>query len=441
MLAAKYRLDAVLGRGGMGTVYAAVNIDLGRQVAIKVLHGTAATDAEMVRRFRQEARASAAIGHPGIVDVLDLGTVESGESFIVMERLDGEALGARLARVGRLPVREAVQIVGDALDALAAAHAKGIVHRDLKPDNIFLAKRPVEIVKLLDFGISKLVGTEDISITQSNVIMGTPRYMAPEQAKSARDTVPATDLYAIGAILYEALAGEPPVVGSTYNEILAKLLMETPLPIASRRKHLPPALCTLVDELLAKDPEARPTARDAHARLQGLGPQLDAIDAASAGLDETAAGVPPAPGETVVSLASPMLALDAGPLTTPTATPVPATRSRPWLIVALSLVALLVVAVVMKSQRRGRGHVENPHSTIDSSIPDSMASDVRSLAPPDVRADGSVDAGLSDAPRARVDAGRQRPTSVPTDASPARTSPDAFVTSSGFEIDRTPPPP
>jgi eukaryotic-like serine/threonine-protein kinase len=444
LLAGKYRLDAVLGRGGMGTVYASENLDLGRQVAIKILHGSSANDAEIIRRFRQEARAAAAIGHPGIVDVLDLGTTETGESFIVMERLDGEALSARLARIGQLPMHEAVQIVSDALDALAAAHAKGIVHRDLKPDNIFLARRPTPIVKLLDFGISKLIGTGDVSITHSNVIMGTPRYMAPEQARSARDTSPATDLYAIGAILYEALAGEPPVIGATYNEIIAALLMETPVPIAARRKRLPPALSALVDELLAKDPSTRPTAREAAARLRALAPDVEAIEPASLGLEKTAAGVPPAPGATVASLpptaavtpglaaATPVARATPGSVEPAVAAPAPA-RRPPLVALALGVIVLGLSGLAYRdcSRPRGEPRTAQPASTA-SGAPDAAAVPT-ALVP--------VDADSPDASPS-LDAGRTR---WVRDARPreadARPMVDAASIDNGFDIDREAPTP
>jgi len=275
LVAGKYRIDAVLGSGGMGTVFAAVNLDLGRPVAIKVLHTGLAGDDELARRLRQEARAAAAIGHRGIVDVLDLGTTEEGDPFIVMERLDGEPLGARLADRARLRPVIAVDIVIQALDALAAAHAKGILHRDLKPDNIFLILHPAPAVKLVDFGLSKQQG-DDLSITRSGVVMGTPLYMSPEQARGAwRDVGPASDLYAMGAILYQALSGVPPHVATNYNEMLAKILMQQPTPLAVAVPELPVALTELVHQLLAKDPAARPTAVEAATRLRAIADTLD----------------------------------------------------------------------------------------------------------------------------------------------------------------------
>lgn len=258
LLGRKYRVERLLGAGGMGAVYLAENTDIGRKVAIKVLHPSFARDAKVLQRFRMEARAAGAIGHPGIVDVLDLGTTENGAEFIVMERLDGETLGARIKGNGHLRAEELVPIVCEVLEALAAAHDKGVIHRDLKPENIFLCARPVARAKILDFGISKFAGTENVSLTRTDSVMGTPMYMSPEQARGGKHIGPSTDLYAIGAILYEGLTGRPPVTGDSYNEVLANLIMEPHQPVAQVRPDLPAPLSALVDRLLAKNPADRP---------------------------------------------------------------------------------------------------------------------------------------------------------------------------------------
>jgi serine/threonine-protein kinase len=260
MLGSKYRVEKLLGHGGMGAVYLAENVDIGRKVAIKVLHADFANDPGILQRFRMEARATAAIGHPGIVDVLDLGTTNEGSEFIVMERLEGETLGAKIKRAQTgLPPGELVPIICDVLDALAAAHEKKIVHRDLKPENIFLTDRPVKAAKILDFGISKFAGTEDVSLTRTGTVMGSPLYMSPEQARGAKDINHSTDLYSIGAILYEGLAGVPPFTGATYNEVIANVLMEKHKPLVELKPELSPAISAVVDSLLAKYPSDRPT--------------------------------------------------------------------------------------------------------------------------------------------------------------------------------------
>ncbi len=293
LIAHKYRIESLLGRGGMGAVYLATNEDLGRHVAIKVLLPQFAKDETLLKRFRQEARTAAAIGHPGIVDVLDLGTTEDGSPFIVMEALEGETLGARIVRERRLPVAAALHVVALALDALAAAHEKGVLHRDLKPDNLFLVARPVPGAKLLDFGISKLAGTDDIELTHTGTVLGTVLFMAPEQARGARNAGPASDIYSIGAILFHALTGRPPFTGLTYNEVLEKVFTQQAPSVTAFRGDIPPELALLIDRMLAKDPASRPaSARDASATLLAIAARLDTFIPAADAIGETLAPVP-----------------------------------------------------------------------------------------------------------------------------------------------------
>lgn len=293
LLADKYRIEALLGQGGMGAVFRAMNVDLGRPVAIKVLRSHLAHDPDTVARFRQEARAAAAIGHPSIIDVLDLGRTADGAEFIVMEYLRGESLGAKLAREGRLSVPATLAITRGILDALEAAHACGITHRDLKPDNIFLAAPPVSLVKVLDFGISKLAtGQEEGIQTATGALMGTPAYMAPEQAQGQKSVGPPADLYALGVILYEMLAGRPVFGGQTFMEILLKVVGEAPEPLAKLRGDLPPELIALVMQLLAKTPSERPASATAvRARLDAL--SLATAAASEAGDEAFAPTLPP----------------------------------------------------------------------------------------------------------------------------------------------------
>ena len=268
-LAGKYRIERLLGQGGMGAVYVALHLGIGRRVALKVLLPQFAFDTELLARFRNEARAASAIHHAGIVEMLDLGAGPAGEPFLVMELLEGESLGTRLRNAGALELDVAAWIVLQLLDAVGAAHERGIVHRDLKPDNVFLVVTPRTAVKVLDFGISKFHQDEEPSLTSTRTVLGTPAYMAPEQARSARAAGPAADLYAVGGILYEALTGAPPFEGQSYNEIVAKLLTEPHRPLGQVRPDLPPALCQLVDDLLAKAPTDRPAnAAEASARLR-----------------------------------------------------------------------------------------------------------------------------------------------------------------------------
>ncbi len=388
LLAGKYRIDAVLGTGGMGTVFAAENIDLGRAVAIKVLHDELAHDPDLARRLRQEARSAATIGHPGIVDVLDLGTTESGAPFIVMERLEGESLGARLANRASLTPAIAIGIMQKAIEALAAAHAKGIIHRDLKPDNIFLTVHPQAGVKLVDFGISKQV-TNDLTVTTTGVVMGTPLYMSPEQARGARDVTTATDLYSIGVILYQALSGTPPHVAHNYNEMLAMILQQEPLPLATLVPELPRELTDLVHELLSKYVDVRPTALETANRLRVIARLLDTstvafsptlqpdnvsddelghtFAAAPVGeptlpptpspplpVGETLASIPPGPQATPRPAASAVTANEPATPTAEISAPTPPRRGVLAILGALALVLSVVLIVVIMRSSGGR---------------------------------------------------------------------------------------
>lgn len=218
-----YLVEHELGSGGFGTVFAARHTGLDKPVVLKALHSQLVTSAVAVRRFLREGRAASKIRHPHVVDVTDVGVHES-VPYLVMERLEGEDLQARLQKRPRLPVSDALAIVIPLMDALARAHDAGIVHRDLKPSNVFLAKEPQgEVPKLLDFGIAKLLdaGGQGPTMTKSGGFMGTPHYASPEQARNVRSVGPATDQYSLGAVLFELVAGEPPVSGDNAFAVLA----------------------------------------------------------------------------------------------------------------------------------------------------------------------------------------------------------------------------
>jgi serine/threonine-protein kinase len=188
VLAGRYRIEAILGAGGMGVVFAGKHELTGRPVAIKLLQPGLVTDPEVLARFFQEAKASAALNHPNVVDVLDVGTDED-TAYLVLERLEGQALGARLEACGVIDPKELLEILLPAMDALAAAHERGIVHRDLKPDNVYIHRdiRGRRVPKVLDFGIAKLVETDSDVKTRTGGLLGTPHYMSPEQAQGLKD--------------------------------------------------------------------------------------------------------------------------------------------------------------------------------------------------------------------------------------------------------------
>jgi hypothetical protein len=271
VLAGKYQIVREIGRGGMGVVYEAEHLQLGGRVAIKLMLEKYVDDNEAVRRFEREAVAASRIGDAHIIQVIDIGQAPDGRSFVVMELLNGLPLTRVLERTGPMPPWRAVHIMKQVLLAIGAAHSKGIIHRDLKPDNIFLLGD--DFVKVLDFGIAKVVDPDEqvafTKLTSTGVVMGTPLYMAPEQAMG-QPIERGADIYACGVILYELLAGRPPFEGQTYAVLVAKLLTQPPEYLGNLRPNLPLALVNAVHKALEKEPHARfATAEQFAASLPG----------------------------------------------------------------------------------------------------------------------------------------------------------------------------
>ncbi|MBX3215587.1 MAG: protein kinase [Labilithrix sp.] len=256
----KYRVVRRIGEGGMGTVFEGENVRIERRVAIKVLHDHVASSSEFAQRFEREARASARIGSPHVCDVLDLGDLPNGERFIVMEFLDGESLEDRLDKT-TLTAAELAPIAFEILEGLGTMHQAGVVHRDLKPANVFLARGrgKSEIVKILDFGVAKILPRADEpgEMTSTGMMMGTPLYMSPEQARGARDVDGRTDLYAASVIFYRALTGAMPHTGDNLHELLFKIVLEEPRPIRELVPDVDEEFAALVTKGLARDAEQR----------------------------------------------------------------------------------------------------------------------------------------------------------------------------------------
>lgn len=245
----------------MGAVYEGENVLIARRVAIKVLYSHVAAQHGVVERFEREAQAAGRIGNDHILEVLDMGAFADGSRFMVMEFLDGETLGERTARLGRLTPQQILPLARQLLVGLVAAHHAGIIHRDLKPDNVFILREKAgqpDFVKIIDFGISKFTALDqDMKMTATGAVMGTPYFMSPEQAKGSRSSDIRSDLYAVGVIIYKALTGVVPFDGATFNELLFKIVLS---PVPQPREMLPdldPAFESIVMKAMARDPEFR----------------------------------------------------------------------------------------------------------------------------------------------------------------------------------------
>ncbi len=381
-----YRVLGKIAVGGMGVIYRAEHVRLGRKVALKVLRQELLERTDILHRFFEEARAVNEIGHPNIIDIIDF--VEDFQSnpprvYMVMELLVGQDLAARIDSVGPLDPEEAVAVARQATDALIAVHRAKILHRDLKPENIFLCRREEgpPIVKLLDFGVAKTFGErQKVGITDPGTAVGTPEYMAPEQVLG-RDLDDRTDVYALGLVLYDMLTDSVPFQSERYGEVLVMQVKDIPEPISTRRrrgKPVPPRLEQLVMRCLEKDPAQRyQSMRELRAALDDA-LVLDGADAPSL----APAPTPPAPEPVELQPLPPELAAGTEP-----DEPLPTARRRYVLLgLAASVIAGSLVAIFSLTGSSSRG---------TSPLTKASRPDARAAIPPSPRPDAAAVAAVA----------------------------------------------
>jgi serine/threonine-protein kinase len=264
VVARKYRIDALIGEGGMGKVFAGENLATGKKVALKWLPVGGRDPVEAIARFRREARAAGRIDHPNVIQLYDV--IEDGEStYLVMELLRGESLASVLAREGKLAVSEAAGILIEVARGVAAIHAAGVVHRDLKPDNVFLSRADtssIGVVKVMDFGVSKVIATsgdsdDSLRLTRTGTVLGTPYYLAPEQVRGMKEIDARVDVYALGVVFYELVAGHPPFRAPTFPALVVEIATATPAPLSSLRADVPPEVDRVVERAMARERDER----------------------------------------------------------------------------------------------------------------------------------------------------------------------------------------
>jgi serine/threonine protein kinase len=438
VLAGRYRVESVLGEGGMGVVLAAEHLVLGERVAIKLLLPEAAELDGVVQRFQREARAVSRIQSEHVARVMDVGALDDGAPYMVMEYVDGRDLAAELEARGPLPVEEAVGWVLQAAVGVAEAHALGIVHRDLKPSNLFLAKLPNGrlLVKVLDFGIAK--DTQDVhnkNLTSTFSALGSAAYMSPEQVRMAKSVDTRTDVWALGVVLFELLTGQMPFEGESVTATAASIIADQPRSLRELRPDVPPELENVVMHCLEKIKERRTASlSDLATALVPFGGRSAAMLASR--ISETL-GPPP---EAAAAKEQPSSAPPASALA-PTATPkteIATTRPawttertnkspnrrarRPWLVAMLGVLAVIVAGVALLGLRLLKTTESAPVTPFVAPPTQQAASPTPTFSAPATPADTAVPERDTATPPTRV---RSGPVTKPLQASPVVSAPAA----------------
>jgi serine/threonine protein kinase len=418
LVAGKYRIERVLGHGGMGVVVAAMHEQLRQRVAIKMLLPEAKASPNAVSRFLREARAAAAIKGEHVARVLDVGELEGGSPYIVMEHLEGRDLAAILAALPeprRLPAEEAVGYVLQACEAIAEAHAAGIVHRDLKPSNLFLSRRPdgTPMVKVLDFGISKALlspGGEG-TLTTTSSFVGSPIYAPPEQLVAAHEVDARADIWALGTILYEGMAGRPPYVGDSVMHVASRIFNEPPTPLGQLRPDLPVELVAVVMRCLEKKPEDR--FQDVSGLAEGLAPFAPAASISAERVARIVAASTPVSGP------SPLRGSQSGASASVAVTARPA-AARVWIVGGVALAGVAIGFILFSGRTPGA-----PASTASlSQVGNPPVPPPPAIAVPAATASAASSAALdpgdaaASAPQLPAGTPSQRPTSAPPHKNP-----------------------
>jgi eukaryotic-like serine/threonine-protein kinase len=441
LISGKYRLLRLLGAGGMGSVWAARNELTDRDFAIKFLHPKLADNKEALQRFFLEARACGQIKHPAVVDVYDMGQAEDGSPYLVMELLEGEGFDQRLGRAGCFRPSEAASWIAFVARGLEEAHVRGLVHRDLKPANVFFAldDRGDVIPKILDFGVSKATGTsneDDLVLTSTGAVLGSPAYMSPEQARGDTDVDSRSDVWSLGVILYESLTGKIPFDAPNYNALMVSIITQPHRPVAEVAPGVPADLSQIVDQALSKDRADRVgTARELADRLEAVAARITESPPALYGMrTPTLIGASPLPRSSPTTQSG------------WTESPPAGARRRSTTALAASLVgmALLVSVLVAYVQMRpplvavaGRSAV-----ALTASL-SRLKAEVEHEAQAEVKAKGQKAAEittLSPSELPPVNAPSSTPTATSTPAITADPRPPSQPTVKPANIKTTPPP-